>query len=66
MPLTTDVEEAPGFADYEASLPELDKFIANTELARTRATIPGYPQISQALGKAVASVLCREADPARR
>ena len=32
-------------------------------LARTRATIPEYPQISQAMGKAVASVLYGEADP---
>ena len=63
LPLTNDVEDAAGFADYEASLPELDKFIENTDLARTRATIPEYPQISQAIGKAVASVLYGEADP---
>jgi multiple sugar transport system substrate-binding protein len=64
LPLTTDVEDANGFAEYEQSLPDLDKFIENTELARTRATIPEYPQISQALGQAVASVLYGEADPA--
>ncbi len=46
------------------SLPGLDKFIENTELARTRPTIPEYPQISQAMGKAVASVLYGEAEPA--
>jgi multiple sugar transport system substrate-binding protein len=63
LPLTTDVEDAEGFARYEKSLPGLDKFIENTELARTRATIPEYPQISQAMGKAVASVLYGEADP---
>ena len=53
----------PGYADYEKSLPGLDKYIENTDLARTRATIPEYPQISQAMGKAVASVLYGEADP---
>jgi multiple sugar transport system substrate-binding protein len=63
LPLTTDVEDAEGFAAYERSLPELAKFIENTELARTRATIPEYPQISQAVGKAVASVLYGEAEP---
>ncbi len=63
LPLTTDVKDAEGFAAYERSLPGLDKFIENTELARTRATIPEYPQISQAIGKAVASVLYGEADP---
>jgi multiple sugar transport system substrate-binding protein len=63
LPLTNDVQDANGYADYEQSLPELDKFIENTELARTRATIPEYPQISQAIGKAVASVLYGEAEP---
>lgn len=64
LPLTTDVSEAEGFERYEKSLPGLQKFIANTDLARTRATVPEYPQISQAMGKAVASVLYGEADPA--
>ena len=63
LPLTNDVQDAPGYADYEKSLPGLDKYINNTELARTRATIPEYPQISQAMGKAVASVLYGEASP---
>jgi multiple sugar transport system substrate-binding protein len=63
LPLTNDVQDANGYADYEQSLPELGKFIENTELARTRATIPEYPQISQAIGKAVASVLYGEAEP---
>jgi multiple sugar transport system substrate-binding protein len=63
LPLTNDVQDAEGYAEYEKSLPSLDKYIQNTELARTRATIPEYPQISQAMGKAVASVLYGEADP---
>jgi multiple sugar transport system substrate-binding protein len=63
LPLTSDVQDAEGFAGYEHSLPGLDKFIENTDLARTRATVPEYPQISQAMGKAVASVLYGEADP---
>ncbi len=63
LPLTTDVEDADGFAAYEQSLPSLDKFIENTELARTRATVAEYPQISQALGQAIAAVLYGESDP---
>ena len=63
LPLTNDVQDANGYADYETSLPGLQKFIENTDLARTRATIPEYPQISQAMGKAVASVLYGEAEP---
>ena len=64
LPLTTDISDAPGFAKYEKSLPGLDKFIANTKLAQTRPTIPQYPQISQAMGEAVASVLYGKAEPA--
>jgi multiple sugar transport system substrate-binding protein len=63
LPLTNDVQDANGYDDYQKSLPGLEKFIENTDLARTRATIPEYPQISQAMGKAVASVLYGEADP---
>ncbi|MET0823664.1 MAG: ABC transporter substrate-binding protein [Solirubrobacterales bacterium] len=63
LPLTTDVEDAEGYSDYQKSLPGLEKFIENTDLARTRATVREYPQISQAMGKAVASVLYGEADP---
>ena len=63
LPLTANVREAEDFAAYEKSLPGLDKFIENTELARTRPTVAEYPQISQAMGKAVASVLYGEADP---
>ena len=63
LPLTNDVQDAKGFEEYQTSLPGLEKFIENTDLARTRATVPEYPQISQAMGKAVASVLYGEADP---
>jgi multiple sugar transport system substrate-binding protein len=63
LPLTKDVSKAAGFADYQQSLPGLDKFIGNTALARTRPTVPEYPQISQAMGKAVASVLYGKEDP---
>ena len=63
LPLTSDVEDADGFEEYEQSLTGLDKFIANTELARTRPTVAEYPQISQAMGKAIASVLYGEAEP---
>lgn len=64
LPLTTDISEAKGFEQYEKSLPGLEKYIANTKLARTRPTIPQYPQISQAMGEAIASVLYQKAEPA--
>ncbi len=63
LPLTKDVEEAPGFSKYENSFTGLDAFVENTKLARTRPTIPTYPAISQAMGKAIAEVLYGKADP---
>ncbi len=48
LPLTTDVREADGFAGYESSLPELDKFIAEhragadpSDGRRVPADLPG-------------------------
>jgi multiple sugar transport system substrate-binding protein len=64
LPLTSDVVDAKGYADYEASLPELDKFVDNTELAQVRPTIPEYPAISQAMGQAISEVLFAESEPA--
>ena len=43
LPLTNDVQDANGYADYQKSLPGLDKFIENTDLARTRADDPRVP-----------------------
>jgi multiple sugar transport system substrate-binding protein len=63
LPLTTDISDAKGYEQYKTSLPGLDKFIENTKLAQTRPTVPEYPQISQAMGKAIASVLYQKADP---
>ena len=58
LPLTNDIQRRQGLrASYKTSLPGLDKFIENTKLAQTRPTVPEYPQISQAMGKAIASVL---------
>lgn len=64
LPTRKDLEELPDYADYEASLPELDKFIENLGLARVRPTVPEYPQISQAVGKAVAQILQGKSSPA--
>lgn len=63
LPLTKDVEKAPGFDKWENSLVGLKEYVENTKLARTRPTIPQYPQISQAMGKAVSEVLYGKASP---
>jgi multiple sugar transport system substrate-binding protein len=64
LPTRKDMADLPNFADYENSLPELNKFVDNLDLARIRPTVATYPQISQAMGKAVASVLQGKATPA--
>jgi multiple sugar transport system substrate-binding protein len=64
LPTRKDMADLPGFADYEASLPELAKFVDNLDLARIRPTIAAYPQISQAIGKGIASVLQGKSSPA--
>ena len=56
--------DLPSYPDYEKSLPELDKFVDNLELARIRPTVAEYPQISQAIGKAIASILQGKSSPA--
>jgi multiple sugar transport system substrate-binding protein len=64
LPTRKDLEDLPEYTDYENSLPELDKFIENLGLARVRPTVPEYPQISQAVGKAVAQILQGRSNPA--
>jgi multiple sugar transport system substrate-binding protein len=64
LPTRTDMADLPSYPDYEASLPELDKFVDNLELARIRPTVAEYPQISQAIGKGIASVLQGKSSPA--
>jgi multiple sugar transport system substrate-binding protein len=63
LPLTKNVDQAPGFAKYEKATPGLKEYVENTALARTRPTVPTYPVISQAMGKAVAEVLYGKAGP---
>jgi multiple sugar transport system substrate-binding protein len=64
LPTRTDMADLPSYPDYEKSLPDLDKFVDNLELARIRPTVAEYPQISQAIGKAIASVLQGKSSPA--
>jgi multiple sugar transport system substrate-binding protein len=64
LPTRTDMADLPTYPDYEKSLPELDKFVDNLELARIRPTVAEYPQISQAMGKAIASILQGKSSPA--
>jgi multiple sugar transport system substrate-binding protein len=64
LPTRDDVTNVDGFEDYQASVPGLDRYVDNLEQARVRPTIAQYPQISQAMGKAIAQVLNGKAEPA--
>jgi multiple sugar transport system substrate-binding protein len=64
LPTRNDLADLPEYGDYEKSLPDLDKFVDNLEVARVRPTIAEYPQISQAMGKAIGSVLQGEKNAA--
>jgi multiple sugar transport system substrate-binding protein len=62
LPMTKDVTKAKGYKKYEESLPGLETFIENTKNAKTRPTVASYPEISTAIGKAIAEVLYKKAE----
>ena len=64
LPTREDVTKAAGYQDYVKSLPGLDKFVANLDNAKVRPTIAEYPEISQAMGKAIGLMLFNKAEPA--
>jgi multiple sugar transport system substrate-binding protein len=64
LPTRADVTELEGYDAYVKSLPELEKFVDNLENAQVRPTIAEYPQISQAMGKAIGLMLFGKAEPA--
>jgi multiple sugar transport system substrate-binding protein len=64
LPTREDVTQLDGYQDYVKSLPGLQKFVDNLENAQVRPTIAEYPQISQAMGKAIGLMLFQKAEPA--
>jgi len=64
LPTREDVTKLDGYQDYVNSLPGLTKFVDNLQNAQVRPTIAEYPQISQAMGKAIGLMLFQKAEPA--
>lgn len=64
LPTREDVTKLEGYDAYTESLPQLEKFVDNLDNAQVRPTIAEYPQISQAMGKAVGLMLFDKAEPA--
>lgn len=63
LPTRTDVAKLPEYPTYVKSLPHLQTFIDNLKNARVRPTIPQYPEISKAMGKAVGEMLYARSSP---
>jgi multiple sugar transport system substrate-binding protein len=65
LPIRQSVANAPSFnTDMNKALPGVDTFIANLgNVKQARPQIATYPQISQALGTMIVSVLLGKAEP---
>jgi multiple sugar transport system substrate-binding protein len=64
LPTREDLTGLAGYDEYVKSLPGLQKFVDNIGNARVRPTISQYPDISQAMGKAIGLMLFQKAQPA--
>ena len=63
LPLSRQSEASPEWSQYAAETPGLKVFAAALETARVRPVHPAYPDISQALAKAITSVLLERSTP---
>jgi multiple sugar transport system substrate-binding protein len=64
LPLTSGTAGRPEWRGHAATTRGLDVFTEALDTARVRPVHPAYPQISQALGEAVVSVLLGKDSPA--
>ncbi|MFD7818411.1 ABC transporter substrate-binding protein [Streptomyces sp. NPDC059785] len=65
LPLSSATAEQPKWRSHSARTTGLDVFTDALDTARVRPVHPAYPQISQALGEAVVSVLLGKDSPAK-
>jgi multiple sugar transport system substrate-binding protein len=63
LPLSKQSESSPEWRKYAAETPGLSDFAEALEHARVRPVHPAYPEISQALGQAIAAVLLGRSSP---
>lgn len=63
LPLSKESESSPEWGQYAAETPGLKVFATALESARVRPVHPAYPEISQALAKAITSVLLQRSTP---
>ena len=63
LPLRASSAEQPVWTDHVKEVEGLQTFVDVLENARVRPVIQQYPQVSEAMGKAIASVLLGQASP---
>lgn len=63
LPLSRQSESSPEWSQYASETPGLKVFATALESARVRPVHPAYPEISQALAKAITSVLLERGTP---
>jgi multiple sugar transport system substrate-binding protein len=64
LPTRASVEKMSGFKQFDQKYPGEGTFAANlANVTQARPQIPQYPQVSSALGQALAKVLTSDADP---
>src|SRR5215217_202140 len=65
LPLRKSSSEQAVWTDHVKEVEGLDTFVEVLENARVRPVIEAYPEVSEAFGKAIASVLLGQADAAK-
>ncbi|MFE2034875.1 ABC transporter substrate-binding protein [Streptomyces scopuliridis] len=65
LPLSRSTEALPAWQEQEARTDGLPVFTRALDTARVRPVHPAYPQISQALGQAIAAVLLGRSTPVK-
>jgi multiple sugar transport system substrate-binding protein len=63
LPLRKGTAEQAAWKDYQDKTPGLSVFVAGLDGARTKPTIPAYPQVSEAVGQSLVAVLLKRSSP---
>ncbi|MEO8687417.1 MAG: ABC transporter substrate-binding protein [Solirubrobacteraceae bacterium] len=63
LPLRKGTAEQPAWKAYQEKTPGMAVFVAGLTGARTKPTIPAYPQVSEAVGQSLVAVLLKRSSP---
>ncbi len=57
LPINLKARESPTYRQFVTEQPVLDVFLEQMKWARSRPNLPGYPRLSESLGRAIEAVL---------